>query len=240
MNFENKSKIIICTFLFSIILCGAVSAATTVNFSSDGKNITITPSNVQSTLKTSISSTVKDATYGYGQYTTLKVTGHDNRGVNTYATMNVYNGVLKTMIIRLSSLDGSTANANTVFGTKGGTMKMNGKDGKLTFSGTGTLLIYNVHGQKIVNNAVSNVNYYLNGILYAKCKSTILYSYKMYNGEYRDVKHVDTTSTLYSNGNTRTSVISQVFIRNSKGTETGLVTTGTSKGTEKIDNRKFL
>jgi hypothetical protein len=110
--------------------------------------------------------------------------------------MNVYNGVLKTMIIRLSSLDGSTANANTVLGTKGGTMKMNGKNGKLTFSGTGTLPIYNVHGQKIVNNAVSNVNYYLNGILYAKCKSTILYSYKMHNGEYRDVKHVDTTSTL--------------------------------------------
>ncbi len=238
INIGNKSKIFICTFVFAIILCGAVSAATTVNISSDGKNITITPSNVPSTLKTAVSASVKNGAYGYGQYVILKITGHDNQGVNKNSTVTVYNNVIKTIIDKFSSANGiETAYSSVVFNSKAGTMKMNGKDGNLTFSGTGTLPIFNVHGQILVNNCISNSNYYWKGILCAKCNETIISSYKLINGEYQDIKDTDTTNTLYSNGNTRTSIITKVFIRNSKGTETGLVTTGTSKGTEKINNK---
>ena len=238
IDIGNKSKIIICTFVFAIILCGAVSAATTVNFSSDGKNITITPNNVPSTLKTTVSASVKNGAYGYGQYTILKITGHDNQGVNYNTTITVFNNVIKTIIDKFSSVGGTSKMYDSaIFSTKAGTIKMNGNDGNLTFSGTGTIPIYNVHGQILINDCLSNVNYYLNGKLYAKCKLTSVSSYKMFNGEYKDIKDIDTTTTLYTNGNTRTSVITQLFNRDSKGTEIGMVTTGTSKGTEKINNK---
>ncbi len=237
IDIMDKGKIIICTFVFAIILCGAVSAAVTVNFSSDGKNITITPSNVQSTLKTSVSSSIKDGAFGYGQYVTLKETGQDNQGVNTYSTINYYNNILKTMINRLSSSDGlGIENENIFLGNNQMVMKMNGKDGNITFSGTGILPLYYVHGQQIANNGVSNINFYLNGTLIGKSKITSIFNYKVFDGAYRTVKETDTNNVLYTNGNTRTSVISQVFSRNSQGTETGMVTTGTSKGTENINN----
>jgi hypothetical protein len=237
IDIMDKGKIIICTFVFAIILCGAVSAAVTVNFSSDGKNITITPSNVQSTLKTSVSSSIKDGAFGYGQYVTLKETGQDNQGVNTYSTINYYNNILKTMINRLSSSDGlGIENENIFLGNNQMIMKMNGKDGNITFSGTGILPLYYVHGQQIANNGVSNINFYLNGTLIGKSKITSIFNYKVFDGAYRTVKETDTNNVLYTNGNTRTSVISQVFSRNSQGTETGMVTTGTSKGTENINN----
>jgi hypothetical protein len=237
IDIMDKGKIIICTFVFAIILCGAVSAAVTVNFSSDGKNITITPSNVQSTLKTSVSSSIKDGAFGYGQYVTLKETGQDNQGVNTYSTINYYNNILETMINRLSSSDGlGIENENIFLGNNQMIMKMNGKDGNITFSGTGILPLYYVHGQQIANNGVSNINFYLNGTLIGKSKITSIFNYKVFDGAYRTVKETDTNNVLYTNGNTRTSVISQVFSRNSQGTETGMVTTGTSKGTENINN----
>jgi len=237
IDIMDKGKIIICTFVFAIILCGAVSAAVTVNFSSDGKNITITPSNVQSTLKTSVSSSIKDGAFGYGQYVTLKETGQDNQGVNTYSTINYYNNILETMINRLSSSDGlGIENENIFLGNNQMVMKMNGKDGNITFSGTGILPLYYVHGQQIANNGVSNINFYLNGTLIGKSKITSIFNYKVFDGAYRTVKETDTNNVLYTNGNTRTSVISQVFSRNSQGTETGMVTTGTSKGTENINN----
>ena len=238
IDIGNKSKIIICTFVFAIILCGAVSAATTVNFSSDGKNITITPNNIPSTLKTSVSASVKNGAYGYGQYTTLKETGKDNKGINTYCTINYYNNILESLISKYSSVDGlATESVSSVLSNNKFVMKMNGKDGNLTLTGTGVLPIYVVRGQKIGNNFVKNINYYFNGKLLAKSKITGVFKYQFINGYYRSVKLTATTNTLYTNGNNRTSVITQVFNRNSKGTEIGMVTTGTSKGTEKVNNK---
>ena len=134
INYKNKSKIIICTFLFSIILCGAVSATTTINFSSDGKNITITPNNVPSTLKTSVSSTFEDGIYGYGTYANIKVTGQNNQGINTYSTFNSYNTLTETVLSRCSSVDGfSIENENIALVNNQYVMKMNGKYDNITF-----------------------------------------------------------------------------------------------------------
>jgi hypothetical protein len=233
----NRGKIIICTFLFAVILCGAVSAAATVNFSSDGKNITITPNNVPSTLKTSVGVVVKNGVYGYGQYILLKVTGQDNKGINTSTTINYYNGVMETMIDKFTSVDGlATGNENTVLGKNQYNMKVNSKVGNITFSGSGYIPIYTVNGQKVINNGVVNVNYYLNGTLYGTSKIDTLFGYKLFNGKYQAVKMTDTTTIVYANGNTRTSVVTSVYNRNSQGTETGMVTTGTSRGIEKINN----
>ena len=58
-----------------------VSAAG-VNFSSDGKILTIIPNYVPSTLHTSVIQAIKNGQYGYGEYATLKVTGKDVKDYN--------------------------------------------------------------------------------------------------------------------------------------------------------------
>lgn len=238
MSFGNRGAVILCTFLFAIILCSVVSAASTVNFSSDGKNITITPKNVPSTLTTTESSAVKSGAYGYGQYATLKETGKDTQGMNIYRTVNVYNNILESMINKFSSVDGITATSDSaVLSNNKYVVKMSGKDGNLTFSGTGVMPIFNVNGHKLENNGIKTINYYVNGKLFATSNITTVFKYQYISGDYQTVKMTDTFNTLYTNGNTRSSIITQLYSRNSKGTETGMVTTGTSKGTEKINNK---
>jgi hypothetical protein len=238
MNFGNRGAVILCTFLFAVILCSVVSAASIVNFSSDGKNITITPNNVPSTLTTSESSAVKSGTYGYGQYITLKETGKDTKGMNIYRTGNVYNNILESMVNKFSSVDGVTsATDSAVLSNNKYVVKMIGKDGNLTFSGTGVIPIFNVNGHKVENNGIKTINYYVSGKLLATSNITTVFKYQFINGDYQTLKMTDTTNTLYTNGNTRTSIITQLYSRNSKGTETGMVTTGTSKGTEKVNNK---
>lgn len=238
MSFGNRGAIILCTFLFTIILCSVVSAANTVNFSSDGKKITITPNNVPSTLTTSKSSAVKSGSYGYGQYITLKETGKDSKGINTYCTENVYDNILESVVYKFSSVNGITAtNESAVLSNNKYVTKMNGKIGNITFSGTGVMPIFNVNGYKLENNGIKTIHYYVNGKLIATSHITTVFKYQYINGDYQTVKMTDTTNTLYTNGNTRNSVIAQLYSRNSKGIETGMVTTGTSKGTEKINNK---
>ncbi len=237
---RNRSVIIICTFLFAIILSGAV-AADTFSFSSDGKNITITPPNVPSTLKTVDHTVIKQGTYGYGRYDTITIYGKDNTGFTVNSTLNYFNNKFKTSIDKLTDLSGilismksvmySTYDYQTLTGT-GSSSK-----GTLKVTGTGKIPYHTVNGQQLLNNGVMNVGYYINGTNYAKCKITNVFGYKLIKGVYRNIKLTTTTSTVYANGNTRTSIITKVFTRNSMGTETGMVTTGTSHGIEKINGK---
>jgi len=51
------------------------------------------------------------------------------------------------------------------------------------------------------------------------------------------VNDTETTNTVFTNGNTRKSEITYLNIRNLSGTLTGMKISGTSQGTEKIDNQ---
>jgi hypothetical protein len=113
----------------------------------------------------------------------------------------------------------------------------NSSKGTFKVSGTGKIPYHTVNGQQLLNNGVTNIDYFINGTNYAKCKMTSVFGYKLIKGVYRNIKLTTTTSTVYANGNTRTSVITKVYNRNSMGTETGMVTTGTSRGIEKVNNK---
>jgi len=109
----------------------------------------------------------------------------------------------------------------------------------ITLSGIDTIPIYNIHGQKLLTNGVANVNYYLNGKIFATSKSKTIDTYNSFYGTYISVKKTEPTNTVYANGFTRTSVITRIYNRNSEGTLTGMKVSGTSNGTE-IINKKVV
>jgi hypothetical protein len=234
-NMKNRKLFTICTFLLAIMMCGAVSASG-INFSSDGKTLTIIPNYVPSTLHTTITPTVKNGPYGYGQYVTLKVTGKDIKGVNNNINSVVYNGVVKTITAYVSQ--GSYYyNGNMTLSATKGIMKIAGNDGpSLKILGSGTVQITNVHGQQILNNAVKTLKYYLNGKLVATVTSKTISSYKSFHGTYQNVKDTITSNTV-ANNYTRTSVITEIYYRNTNGVETGMNVAGTAHGTEQINNK---
>jgi hypothetical protein len=234
-NMKNRKLFTICTFLLAIMMCGAVSASG-INFSSDGKTLTIIPKYVHSTLHTTIKPTMKHGQYGYGQYMTLKVTGKDVKGNNNNIASVVYNGIVKS-IKAYESQGNYYSNENLTLGATRGVMKIAGNYGSsLRFVGSGTVKISMVHGQQILNNAVSTVRYYLNGKLVETIKSTTISKYKSYHGSYQNVKDTITSNTI-ANNYTRTSVLTKIYYRNTNGAETGMNVAGKAHGTELVNNK---
>ncbi len=234
-NMKNRKLFTICTFLLAIMVCGAVSASG-INFSSNGKTLSIIPNYVPSTLHTTVTPTMKNGQYGYGQYITLKVTGKDVKGVNNNINSVVYNGIVKTITAYVSQ-GNYYYNENMTLGATKGVMKMVGNDGaSLKVLGSGTVQITNVHGQQILNNAVRTMKYYLNGKLVATVNSKTICTYKSFHGTYQNVKDIITSNTV-ANNYTRTSVITKIYYRNTNGVKTGMNVAGTAYGTEQINNK---
>jgi len=223
-------------------LSGAVSAtsvpATYVHYSSDGKNITVTHDYVKSTLVTHVNAKKGTGKYGYGYYTTLTTSGKDIEGRNSVQILYSFNGKPKQMFYKFSDSK-SFVNGVINFYNNKATMTMNGKDSDTgaNVKATGVNLYRTISGQKCASNTTLNTVYTLNGKVLAKSTQFTTYQYKLFHGVCNSVKSICTTKTTYAAGVNRTSVINSYYSRNSAGTLIGLKVSGTSKGTEKINNK---
>ncbi len=236
--------LLISIFAIAVMLCGAVSA-TSYHISDNGKVISVKNNYGTSTLKDQVSVTKQTGNYGYGYYGIVKTTGKDIKG-NTiqrkvvYFNKNVnyfYFKDLKYETIQKSNSDGSWSNYLTkVTSTYKMTETFNGRTfNGLTYSGKGTYTLYYTNGQRLVKDASMTAEYYKSSTLYATVKSTYVPTYKKINGYYQGIKEAVTTKTSYANGDTRKSLISTAYTRNSSGLLTGKRTYGASNGTEIIN-----
>lgn len=218
-------------------MSGAVSAAS-VHYSSDGKNISVTNNYVKSTLVTHVTTKKGTGTYGYGTYVTLTTSGKDIQGRNSVQTLYSFNGKPKQMVIKLSG-SGAYVNSLVNFYATKSTITMNGKDSSTgaVFSATGVSLYRTIAGQKYASNTTLNMIYSQNGKVLAKSTQLTVFQYKSFNGEFRSVKSICTTKSAYTVGVNRKSVINTYYNRNLVGTLTGMKVSGTSQGTEKINNK---
>lgn len=225
-------------FLFAVILSGAVSASS-VHFSSDGKNISITHKYVNSTLKTYVTAKKGYGDYGYGLYTTVTTSGKDNEGRNSIETLYSFNGKPKQMISKLWDSDSSVNGVTNFYNTRF-TTTITGKDSFTdeTVKATGVGLYRNIAGQKYVSNTTVNLVCSINGKIFAKATQFTTYQYKAFNGVCNYVKTISTTDSTYAVGLKKKSVINSYYTRNSAGTLTGLKISGTSRGTETINNKR--
>lgn len=230
-----KKKLIIVTFLSVILLCGAVSA-TNINFSQDGKILTIKPDLVTSTLKT-IAIPSNNGIFGKGKYLSIKVTGKDNQGRTNYNTFSIYNNDVKSYSL-LHVKGNYFVKASIVYGMDKALMKAYAKIGNnITYTGRGISNVNRVNGLQILNNGLETITVNQNGKLYAIYKVTIKYAHKFFNGKYLNDKVSVTTKTTYLNGDTRTAIVNTVYVRNPNGYLIGKKYSGTSYGTEKINNK---
>lgn len=226
-------------FLFAVILSGAASATESVHFSSDGKNITVTHNYVKSTLATHVTTKKGYGNYGYGQYVTVTTSGKDNEGRNTIQTLYSFNGKPKQMIYKLWDSDSNAKVVANFYNTRAA-YTMTGKDSVTgaSVSGTGVSLYRTIAGQKYVGNTTMNMIYTINGKVLARITQITTYQYGAFNGAFQAVKTIRTTNSAYAIASfNKKSVINSYYTRNSVGTLIGLKVSGTSKGTEKINNK---
>ncbi|UTB31757.1 MAG: hypothetical protein NKF70_09570 [Methanobacterium sp. ERen5] len=226
-------------FLFAVILSGAASAAESVHFSSDGKNITVTHDYVKSTLVTHVTTKKGYGNYGYGKYVTITTSGKDNEGRNSIQTLYTFNGKSKQMVYKLGNSDHSVNGVVNFYNTRS-TMTITGKDSATgaSIKATGVSLYRTIAGQKYVGNTTINMSYTINGKVLARLTQFTTYQYKAFKSAFYAVKSVRTTNTTYAIvGFNKKSVINSYYTRNSIGMLTGLKVSGTSKGTEIINNK---
>jgi len=169
---------------------------------------------------------------------TVTTSGKDIEGRNSVQTLYSFNGEPKQMV---SKLWNSEKNVNSVvnFYTTKATITINGKDSftGATVKATGLSLFRTVSGQKCVSNTTLSTVYSLNGKVLVKSTQFTTFQYKIFDGLCRTVKTIRTTNTAYTAGINRKSVINSYYTRNSVGTLTGVKISGTSQGTEKINNK---
>lgn len=226
-------------FLFAVILSGAASAAESVHFSSDGKNITVTHNYVKSTLVTHMSTKKGYGNYGYGQYVTVTTSGKDIEGRNSIETLYSFNGKPKQMVSKLWDSDSNAKVVVNFYNTRA-EMTMTGKNSATgaTIKATGFSLYRTIAGQKYAANTTINMIYTINGKVLARLTEFTTYQYGSFNGAIKTVKTISTINSAYSVASfSKKSVINSYYTRNSVGTLTGVKISGTSKGTETINNK---
>lgn len=169
---------------------------------------------------------------------TITVSGKDNENRNTLKTLTSFNGKAKQMVYKLSDSD-SYVNGVVKFYANKATTTITGKGPMNTvIKATGVSPYRTIAGQKYLSNSTINMVYYLNGAVFAKSTQFTTYQYKAFKGGFQYIKSICTTNSAYTYGSiNRKSVINSYYTRNSVGTLTGLKVSGTSKGTEKINNK---
>lgn len=236
---------IIC--LGSIILSGAASA-TSYSISVNGKNISVMHNYANSTLKDQVSVTKRTGSYGYGYYGTVHTSGKDIKGNNINRTMVYFNKYhnyftfndFKAGTLKESNADSSWTTSNIkVISNYLMTATSTGRTfNGLTFSGTENYTLYYAsNGQKLIKNEVATTKFYKNSVYYATVTSRGIPTYKYIGNSYLIINETVTFNTRYANNDTRKSIISQLYTRNSVGTLIGMKTSGTSSGTEKVNGK---
>ncbi len=237
-NLNSKFLIFIFTLVLAVVLCGAVSAATTTSYSSDGKIVNITSNYGKSTLQTHVTTAKKTGVYGYGTYSTVTFSGKDIKGRTSLRTITYFNDIYKTSVYNLTDHNGFQYNSKATAGKYKIFGKVTGRlNNGLYFSGNTTASISYLNGKKLVSGATGIIRFWQNGNFFSKVSFVDTPKYQLYNGEYQLVKVTETTNTTYANGNKRYSIISSYYTRNSNGVLTGQKTSGTSVGTETILNK---
>jgi hypothetical protein len=235
-SINSKILILLSTLVLAVILCGAVSAASTISYSTNGKNISISNTYTKSTLQTHVTAIKRAGIYGRGTYSTVTFSGKDLKGRDSYRQIKYYNGLFKTSNYFVTDHKGFSYNSKATAGRYGLTGTVIGTvNSHLKFSGKTSSPFYNLNGQKLIKKSTGFMNFYMDKVFFAKIQVLDTPVYKLYNGQYQLLKVTESTNTFFSNGNSRKSVISSYYSRNKLGTLIGQKTLGTSFGSERIN-----
>lgn len=211
-------------------------------FSVDGKNISVNFNSNKSDLHYQIYSSKTQGDMGYGNYTTVLVTGKDDKGQMIHRIVYYFNNLFINSRLSLSTPGGSvfyTSEAKKV-----GSQIFETINGKLsnTLSFTGrvqTALDYR-NGQQLYKNSTVDITYLNNGTSFGSTNAKLKFLYQSFNGNYSLIKTVSNSTTSYTTYNyTRTTLMNYNYQRNTQGKLAGLQITGTAKGVENAGLTKY-
>lgn len=206
------------------------------SFSSDGKNTSVKFNNADTNLHYDVSNLMKSGTWGYGKYTTVIVSGIDEKGRIVQRTVNYYNNLFIQSKLSLSTRGGYVF-YNSQSLKKGSQIieKLSGRiSSKLTFSGTINCNLFNLNGQELEKNATGTITYIKEGHSVGTTQTRYNFYYKNYHGNYKIIKIATTSNTAYTKSDTRKSIITSIYQRDSTGKQIGLNITGESCGSEQV------
>ncbi len=229
-----------------LILCGAASATSTI--SANGKVIDVKYNFVQSHYNYEYPVTKGNGPCGYGYYGSLLVSGKDNKGISLIFVMNSFNkytknfqfkDVVNSGVKRIGPNGASIISITHLASHYQFKSTMNGRiNSTLTTTGTGFATLTYINGQRLLKNKVFTYKFYQKGVYYGKMISSTIYTYKKFGTTYETFKQTCTSNTFYANGDTRQSIITTNYNRNTKGVLIGQKTSGKSSGVDKINNKK--
>lgn len=237
-HLNGKVLILLSVLVLAVVLSGAVSAATTTNFSPSGKTVSVTSTYSPSTLQTHQTSVKKNGAYGYGTYTTVTFAGKDIKGRTSYRMITYFNNMYKTSTYQLTDHKGfeynsiATSGKSQIFGKVTGRLN-NG----LIFSGSTVANYFYLKGNKLVKNSTGILRFWQKGTFYGKIFVQDTPVYRNYAGNYQMSRVTETTKTSYANGDSRTSTITSIYNRNTAGVLKSQKLSGTSYGKEKISGK---
>lgn len=205
-------------------------------FSVDGKQISVNFNSLRSDLHYQIYSTKTQGNLGYGKYTTVLVTGKDDKGRMVHRIVYYFNNLFINSKLTLSTSGGSlfyTSEAKKVGSQIFETIK--GKiSGTMNFTGSVQTALDYKNGQQLYKNSTVKITYLYNGTSYCTTNAKLKFLYKNFNGNYSLLKTVSNSTTYYTTSkSTKTTLMNYNYQRNTQGKLVGLEIIGTSKGVQK-------
>ena len=204
-------------------------------FSVDGKDISVNLNSYKSDLHYQIDSTKKRGDLGYGKYTTVLVTGKDDKGRIVHRIVYYFNNLFIKSKLTLSTSGGSvfyTSEAkkigSQIFET------INGKlSNSMSFTGRVQTALDYRNGQQLYKNSTVKINYLNKGSSFSTTNAKLKFLYRSFNGNYSLMKTVSNSTTYYAASNyTKTTLMNYNYQRNNQGKVMGLQIIGTANGVQ--------
>lgn len=218
------------------MLLGTVSAIYTTTYSSNGKIVTVAKPTMKDKLSASFHVTNNYNPFGYIINSDMngKIWGTDysGRSVYQYGTVSGSYLVPSKLIISNGGFkwfstiqwSGSTAFSEKITGSMNPTNSFYGSS------------IYSLNSDGDVKKRSTTLQFMHSGAKSASCTITSIPIYQTGTGSI--LKFTTTMKTLFTNGNSRISVITTNYKRSSSGLLLGMTTTGISYGQEKVNGKR--
>jgi len=198
----------------------------------DGKEISVNFNSYKSDLHYQIYSTKTQGDMGYGKYTTVLVTGKDDKGRMIHRIVYYFNNLFINSKLTLSTSGGNVFYSSEakkvgsqIFETIKGKINNN-----MSFSGRVQTTLDYKNGQQLYKNSTANITYLNNGTKFGTTNAKLKFLYQNFNGNYSLIKTLSNSTTYYASNYTKTTLMNFNYQRNTQGKLFGLQITGTSKG----------
>ena len=211
-------------------------------FSVDGQNLSVNLNSFKSDLHYQISSTKTRGNLGYGKYTTVLVTGKDDKSRMVHRTVSYFNNLFINSRFTLSTPGGSIfyTSESKKIGSQIYEIITGKISSSLSFNGRVQTALDFKNGQQLYKNSTLKITYFNKGTIYGTTNAKLKFLYRSFNGNYSLMRTVSNSTTYYNTSQyTKTSLMNFNYQRNNQGKLVGLQITGNANVVQNGDSNIY-